>query len=307
MRIHAIVLALNEEVFIANQLRALYSLCSGISVVTQYDRDWYGRPIEPDRTIALVADFPDPEGKIHLVLRRYPDEAAARNSEMLALGARPDRGILSHGSSVSRIESFHRPPDYFFIVDADEFYDPETLPGILQYLQDRRPRGMRVHGINYVHTWNRRVPREIVPFCHFGFLRPGVLFTMRRIVSWNESRLQKLLRICRLPDVSARLWGFIECPPEVGIFHHGCWLGGRGRLIEKASKSSHQENNFAAYPEMIDTYPTTVVPTDQLPRSIREVDWPLEFFDRTDAFVADHARTEAKTALHNNNPSRNVP
>ena len=39
LRIHAIVLALNEEVFIANQLNTLYPFCCGISVITQYDRD----------------------------------------------------------------------------------------------------------------------------------------------------------------------------------------------------------------------------------------------------------------------------
>src|SRR6266513_4050250 len=103
LRIHAIVLALNEEVFIENQLRTLYPFCSGISVLTQYDRDWYGNAVKPDRSAELVLNFPDPEGKIHLVVRRFPDEAAARNAEMLALSASPDRRVMSHGSPMSRI------------------------------------------------------------------------------------------------------------------------------------------------------------------------------------------------------------
>jgi hypothetical protein len=232
MRIHAIVLALNEEQFIEHQLRTLYPFCAGISIVTQYDRDWYGDAVEPDSTVPRVLGFPDPEGKLHLVVRRLPDEAAARNSEMLSLISRPHRQVMSHGSSPERIRQFHQPPDYFWIVDADELYDPETLPAILEYLQKHRPRGMRVHGYNYVKTWNRRVPSEVVQFCHFGFIKPGILFKMRRTVSWNESRLAKLLQILRLPDFSARIWGFIECPWSVGFFHHGCWLGTKQRLIE---------------------------------------------------------------------------
>ena len=44
---------------IENQLRTLYPFCSGISVLTQYDRDWYGNTIEPDRTADLVLKFPE--------------------------------------------------------------------------------------------------------------------------------------------------------------------------------------------------------------------------------------------------------
>src|SRR5258708_15091841 len=96
LRVHAIILALNEEVFIQNHLRTLYPFCSGISVLTQYDRDWYGKPVKPDRTVELVSNFPDPEGKIHLVVRRFPDEAAARNCEMLVLSSNTHRQIMYH-------------------------------------------------------------------------------------------------------------------------------------------------------------------------------------------------------------------
>src|SRR6202043_2295373 len=108
MRIHAIVLALNEEIFIENQLKTLYPFCSGISVLTQYDRDWYGNAVVPDRTAELVLKFPDPDGKINLVVRRFPDEAAARNAEILSLMSRPDRRVMSHGSTEDRIREFYR-------------------------------------------------------------------------------------------------------------------------------------------------------------------------------------------------------
>lgn len=273
LRIHAIVLALNEERFIRNQLRTLYPFCSGISVVTQYDRDWYGRPVLPDGTAGLVLSHPDPEGKIHFVVRRFPDEAAARNAEMAGLVARPHRGVMSHGSTIERIQEFHTVPDYFWIVDADEFYDVATIPAILAHLQQRQPRGLRVHGLNYLSTWNRRVPASVMPFCHFGFIRPGVHFECRRTVSWNESRLAKLLRVLRLPDFSARCFGFEICPWEVGFFHHGCWLGDRERLVDKVAKSSHRDSNTVEYQKRVIAYPTDYVPTAELPQNIRDGSW----------------------------------
>jgi hypothetical protein len=274
LRIHAIVLALNEEVFITNQLNTLYPFCSGISVITQYDRDWYGKPVVPDRTAERVIKHRDPEGKIHLVVRRSPDEAAARNAEMLTLASPADRGIMSHGSPIERIRDFYRAPDYFLVVDADEFYDPLTLPAILEHLSKKRPNGMRVHGFNYLGSWNRRVPREVVRFCQFGFLRPGILFEMRRTVSWNESRLSKLLTMLRLPDFSARVWGFIECPVEVGVFHHGCWLGTADRLWKKASMHSHLDANRSTYVDDVNALPYEFVGASELPCNIRNGIWP---------------------------------
>lgn len=281
LRVHAICLALNEEPFIGLQLRTLYSFCSGISVLTQYDRDWYGNPVAPDRTLQIVADFPDPEGKIHLVLRRFPDEAAARNHEMLAIACHRAANVQPHGRKLADIRAFHSPPDYFLIVDADEIYDVETLPRILDHLARRRPRGLRVMGHNYVGSWNRRVPASAVSFVHFGFLRPGVLFCNRRWVSWNESRLQKACRMLRLPDFSGRIFGFETCPAEVGVFHHGCWLGDSARLLEKKRKSSHQGDLAATLIDNLAAMPSEFISEDRVPKNIREAAWPEGYLERT--------------------------
>ena len=287
LRIHAIVLALNEEVFIANQLAALYPLCTGISVLTQYDRDWYGKRVTPDATAQRVMNYPDPDGKIHLVVRRFPDQAAALNCEMAALSSQPARGVIGHGAAPEAIRRFHETPDYFWIVDADEFYDPATVPAMLALLARERPRGMRVHAYNYLGTWNRRVPMEAVPFCQFGFVRPGVRFTTIRQVSWNESRLSKLLGILHLPDFSARAFGFIECPKDVAIFHHGCWLGGYERLRAKGAKSAHKWADTPEYPPSVMNHPAVFVPTADLPASIRNGDWPADYFDAPAPAVRD--------------------
>ena len=279
MKLHAIILALNEEPFIANNLRIIYPFCSAISVLSQYDRDWYGKAVDPDKTLEIVSNFPDPAGKISIVVRRFPDEAAARNSEMLSYMTRPYHRVKSHGRKLDEIKSFHSQPDYFWIIDADEIYDPATLPAILSRLELRRPRGMRIWGINYVRTWNRPISPEVVPFFHFGFIRPGVLFEQRRTVSWNESRAAKLIRILRLPSIADRLWGFETCPANIGVFHHGCWLGRQGRLLQKVSKSSHSENNTTCYINGIDQIPTQKSSFHQIPQFIRELEWDECFFE----------------------------
>lgn len=279
LRIHAIVLALNEEPFIANVLAMLYPYCSGISVLTQYDRDWYGKPVTPDRTLDIAANYPDPEGKVHVSLRRWRDQSAALNNEMAALSSDAAKGVLGHGTPLEEIRHFHQTPDYFWIVDADEFYDPDTIPAMLALLERRRPRGMRVHAFNYVKTWNRRVPMEKVAFRQFGFVRPGVRFVTARQTSWNESRLSKLFGLLRLPDFSAALFGFIECPKEVAIFHHGCWLGDRARLAAKAAKSPHLWMDTPDYPEQVSATPYEWIATGALPSTIRDGVWPKDYFD----------------------------
>jgi hypothetical protein len=277
-KIHAIILALNEEVFMKAQLDTIYPYCSGISVITQYDRDWYGKFVTPDRTVELVLNYPDPEGKIQLVIRRLPDEAAARNMEMLSFNKESWRGIMSHGRAMADIRKFHNPPDYFWIIDADELYDVNTIPLILEYLKRKRPRGMRVTGYNYIRTWNRRVPREVIDFTHFGFIKPGILFEQRRVISWNESRLAKGLKMLSLPDLSARFYGFITCPESIGVFHHACWLGNNERIAGKFVKSSHQESRDWKV-DSVDAIHSVFVHTTALPVNIQQAQWPQHFFD----------------------------
>jgi hypothetical protein len=269
---------LNEESFIKAQLDTIYEFCNGVSVITQYDRDWYGKPVQPDATASIVLNYDDPAGKIHLVVRRSPDEAAARNMEMLSFSNESFHKIKPHGMSVDDIRNFHAPPDYFWIIDADEIYDITTLPSILEYLSEKRPKGMRVTGYNYLRTWNRRVPRDVVDFTHFGFIRPGHLFEQRRVISWNESRLSKLFKILHLPDISSRIFGFITCPENVGVFHHGCWVGDNSRIADKFRKSSHMESQQWEA-DSVNAFKTIMIDTEQLPENIKNAKWPGEFFD----------------------------
>lgn len=278
LSLHAIILALNEEAFIKVQLDTIYPICNGISIITQYDRDWYGKPVTPDLTVPIILNYPDPDGKINLVIRKLPDEAAARNMEMLSFNKRSFTKIQSHGRSIDDIKKFHKPPDYFWIIDADEIYDISTLPAIINYLIEKQPKGMRLTGYNYLRTWNNRVPRHVVDFTHFGFLKPGQLFEQRRVINWNESRLSKLFKLLRLPDFSAKLFGFINCPEHVGVFHHACWLGDNERINDKFAKSSHSESK-EWLPGSVDAFKSEFIPTNQLPLNIQQAKWPNSFFN----------------------------
>lgn len=281
MRIHAICIALNEEDFIVELLKSMYSFCSGISVITQYDRDYYGKKVVPDNTVQYALDFPDPEAKIHVITRRYNDETASRNHEMMSILSNASKGIKPHGVSIDEVKHFFAPPDYFLIVDADEIYDVETFPVIAEYVAKKKPKAMRVSAYEYGFNWNLRVPPDVWMHHQFGFVKAGVMFEERRVISWNEYRLKKLFSLLKLDQkLSNKILGYIDCPQEIGMFHHAAYIRrNKQKMIEKMSKHSHPENHDREYLEKILKQQYDFVPTDQLPINIREGNWPPEFWD----------------------------
>lgn len=282
MNIHAIIIALNEEDFIYETIKALYPFCSGLSIITQYDRDYYGKLVEPDATVRLVLSYPDPEGKIHLVIRRFNDETASRNHEMNAVIFDASKGILPHGTPINNIKSFHKKPDYFLICDADEIYDVESLPSIIDYLKVKKPNGMRVSAYEYYHNWNCRVPANIYVHHQFGFVKAGIFFCQRRVITWNELRFKKLLRLIKMPaSISNFFWNFIDCPREIGMFHHAGYIRrDNKKMSEKLSKHSHLENQQPGFLKNAINQTFEYVPTIKLPSNIREGNWPNNFFAR---------------------------
>ncbi len=283
MRIHAICIALNEEDFIIELLKSMYPFCSGISIVTQYDRDYFSKKVIPDNTVNYALNFPDAEGKIHVVARRYNDETASRNHEMMSILSDGSKGIKPHGVPLKDVKRFFEPPDYFLIVDADEIYDMNTFPAIIEYLGKKRPKAMRVSAYEYGFNWNLRVPPETWIHHQFGFVKAGVLFEERRVITWNEHRIKKLLTMLRInPKLSNNFLGYIDCPCEVGMFHHGAYVRrDKQKIVEKMSKHSHPENHDPAYLEKILRQKYDYIPTSELPQNIREGNWPSEFWDKS--------------------------
>ncbi len=284
LKIHAIIIALNEEDFIAETIKPIYQYCSGISVITQYDRDYYGKIVQPDATVNKVLDCPDPEGKIHLVVRRYNDETASRNHEMGAILHNASKGILSHGVPIEQVQAFHAAPDYFLICDADEIFDEASFPRILDYLQQKKPNGMRISGYNYFFNWNRRQPREEYVHKHFGFVKAGIYFQQRRVLNWNESRINHFFQKMGINNVGSKLYNFIDCPWEVGMMHHAGYVRrNKQKLIEKMQKHSHMEAHPPEFLEQILSQNFEFVNNQDLPINIQIGDWPESFFEKIKA------------------------
>lgn len=282
MRIHAICIALNEEDFIVELLKSMYPFCSGISIITQYDRDYFGKKVIPDNTVQYALDFPDPEGKVHVITRRYNDETASRNHEMMSILANGSKDIKPHGVPLSQVKRFFEPPDYFLIVDADEIYDVQTFPSIAEYLETKKPKAMRVSAFEYGLNWNMRVPPDIWIHHQFGFVKAGVMFEERRVINWNEYRLKKLFSLLKLKSsLSNKVLSYLDCPTEVGMFHHASYVRrDQQKMLEKMSKHSHEENHDPAHLEKVLKQRFEFIPREQLPVNIREGSWPAEFWDK---------------------------
>ena len=281
LNIHAIIIALNEEDFIAETIKPIYKHCTGISVVTQYDRDYYGKLLKPDNTINNVLNIPDPEGKIHLVVRRYNDETASRNHEMMAILSDASKGIQPHGVPIAEIKRFHKKPDYFLICDADEIFDIDTFPNILNYLALKKPNAMRISGYNYFFNWNRREPKEQYVHKHFGFVKAGILFQQRRVLNWNESRINQICKKFGLPSLGSHLFHFIDCPLEIGMMHHAGYVRkNKQKLLEKMSKHSHLEAHPPEFLEQILSQEYEFIHTLKLPINIQNGRWPDNFFEK---------------------------
>lgn len=282
MRVHAIIIALNEEDFILETIKPLYSVCSGISVITQYDRDYYGKSIEPDSTVDKVLRYPDPTGKIHLVVRKYNDETASRNHEMKSILVDASKGIMSHGVLRDKIETFHLPPDYFLICDADEIYDIESVEAIFAYLEVKKPRGMRVSAYEYIGNWNRRIQKEKYVHHQFGFIKAGLFFEQRRVINWNESRINRAFEwIAPKRNIGTKLFGFIDCPIEIGMFHHGGYVRrSKEKLREKMLKHSHLEAHKPEFLENVLAQELEYVDFSKLPINIQKGTWPTTFFEK---------------------------
>jgi len=283
MRIHAICIALNEEDFIVELLKSMYPFCSGISIITQYDRDYYGNKVIPDNTVPYALDYPDPEGKIHVITRRYNDETASRNHEMMSILCDVSKGIKPHGVPLQQVKHFFEPPDYFLIVDADEMYDVETFPAIIEYLGAKKPKAMRVSAYEYGLTWNLRVPPDVWIHHQFGFVKAGVLFEERRVINWNEYRIKKILSLLGLDrKLSNKVLGYIDCPRDVGMFHHASYVRrDRQKMMDKMTKHSHAENHDPAHLEKVLNQHYDFIAREQLPINIREGNWPAEFWSKS--------------------------
>jgi hypothetical protein len=303
MKISAIVVALNESEFIQPCIKAVYPFVNRIKVQTNYDRSWSGELICPDETIKKILAITDEAGKISLHISRIPDEALARNWLMRSDGYTLDHKHESTTSSESKIRDFCEDSDYFWIIDADEIYDPETIPNILNYIELKKPNLLKIRGLNYFKSWNY----QIFPSDNFfqpGFLKRGIIFQENRNISLPFSFLTRVIknkywaiRESSMRTIQKFIISLDYLPEEIAVFHHGAYVGNDKRIAKKIFSSVHYDERMKNWyedvwkkwtPEYKNIHPlhpevfkgVKYVPFSMLPSVIRNEEWPEGYLEK---------------------------
>ena len=188
MRITAGMIVLNGEPFIECSLRAMYEFADEIIVVEGAVENAMvaANPdgSSTDRTVEIVRNLPDPDGKITLIQGRWKDKLEQSNAYMeRATG------------------------DYVWQVDSDEMYLPDDLAAVRRMLEDDpqitmvtfycRPFWHNLHTQLVGPPWETIYHRifKRVPGAHFTTHRPptvvgedGTNLAEIRLVRANETR-----------------------------------------------------------------------------------------------------------------------
>jgi hypothetical protein len=290
LRVFAIYVVLNDAPFIEASLESVYPFAERIHVLTAHDKTWDGTVVEPDGTLDKVLAFPDPEGKIAVTRMWCPEDSLARNwlmASYVQTGRRAGR-VKPHAVAKETIEDWRRVPDFFWIVDGDEIYDPETVPRIFDYIARSRASWINVWAHVYFKTWNYRVSK-LEAFT--AFLRPG-----RYLESVRNPRVRKPIGyVGRIPLVGRTLMTKMlrmeVVPPQVGVFHHPAYVGPTERIAAKIAHTPHRDFLVSDWlervwepwtPESKNFHPThpeafpsaEYVPEEELPEIVRKRRWP---------------------------------
>jgi hypothetical protein len=289
LKLHAIYAVLNEvDLFLAS-VASIYNFVDGITVITEYDRDWTGKPVTPDGLVDTVLDRTvDPERKINLVVTAETNEARARNRAMdFASPSRRSRRVRPQHSADVSLPSI----DYFWIIDADEIYEAARIPPLLDYVGHHRKPYFRVAAHTYFKSWNYRVS-TLEWFT--AFVRSDKRFGDRR--QPFPDLLHRALSHARLAKTSMRVHGLVNIPASVGVFHHGSYVGPRPRMANKISSFSHSTQIDSSWmervwdswtPESRSFHPTdpSAFPSakrlerNELPDEIGSWPWPPGYFE----------------------------
>lgn len=293
---HAIYVVLNDLDFFEASLRSVYPHITGATVVTSYDRDRFGRTVRPDETVRrLLARELDPERKVNVLVAVDGSEASLRNRAM-SFALPPPRARRVAGVDVAASATSAPPPDWFWIIDADEIYDEDDIVRLKAFVQERPARAYHLHAYNYFRSWNWRIQQW---GNHVVLLRPGEWFgLLRHRRRTGPARVvQKLVHEGLLPErTGLRLQRARLVPRDVAVFHHGSYVGDRDRIAGKLRSSGHQgeftdrwlETVWDAWtPAMRDLHPvepswfpsTAHVPTAELPAAVRRHAWPAGWIE----------------------------
>ena len=291
LRVHAIYAVLDELPLFRASLASIYDQVDRITVITTHDRDWRGLPRDPSATTAAILSRDlDPDRKIDLIVSSETNEGRARNRAM-------DYAAASVASRAVRKQ--HRgdeplvPPDYFLIIDADEIYEANDFRRIVAYIARDRRQVYRVPCIRYFKRWNYRVDGYEWAF---AFVRAD--WRIENIRGRRASLPRRAL--ARVPSVPGRvrdaLRGFVDIPADIGVFHHGSYVGPRARMEAKLAGWGHADDVAPNWledvwdqwsveskdfnPAFPDLFPGAAeIDPAQLPDEISIHEWPSEYLD----------------------------
>jgi hypothetical protein len=291
LRVHAIYAVLDEVPLFRASVASIYPYVSGITVITAHDRDWMGEQRDASSLVATILDREiDPERKIDLIVTSEINEARARNRAMdyAAPRDRSVRVVRQHDHDPG-----FTPPDYFLIIDADEIYEATDLRRLIEYVAKRRRRVYRVPCVRYFKRWNYRITGYEWAF---AFVRADWRIQHirgRKAPLWRRA----LARVPGVPlGLQSRLRGFVDIPAEVGVFHHGSYVGPRARIEAKLGSFGHAHEverdwltevwdrwtveTIDFNPAFPGLFPSAErVDTDALPAEITARTWPAEYLE----------------------------
>jgi hypothetical protein len=291
LRIHAIYAVLDDVALFRASVASIYDHVDRITVVTTHDRDWMGRDREPSALVTTILSRElDPDRKIDLIISSETNEARARNRAMDYAAPRPaSLGVRRQHAHDSDLV----PPDYFLIIDADEIYEAGDFERIVGFVaSDRRP-VYRVPCVRYFRRWNYRVDGYEWAF---AFVRAD--WRIEHIRGRRASFVRRAAaRVPGMPaSLRARLRGFVDVPPEVGVFHHGSYVGPRARMEAKLGGWGHADDVIPNWLEEVwDTWTPAArdfnpvhpevfpgaaeIEPGSLPAEIAGRAWPPEYLD----------------------------
>jgi hypothetical protein len=277
MRVAAILLLFKERAFVEACVRAIYPVVNSICCATRHDRNFAGRPLEPDDSLEVLLRVPDPQDKICIVLQRNLEQVPGENSEARLRNAAMALDPLA---------------DYYLIVDSDEIWPEKVLRACWEEVQRTQWAAYRVSSFTYFRRWNYRVVEPGDGYRPLVFIRRGFPFKSDRQIEWHApARWKEYLRRGRKPKT-------VFFPPELRL-HHGSCVGDDERILTKLRNYGHASGvdpawfervwknfdpgirNFHYFRDKGPLYENLLAtPTAELPEEIRRCSWPEGWIEK---------------------------
>lgn len=169
MKITFGIIVLNGDFFLKQVLETIYPFAHRICVAEGPVKYWRDKGVmySTDDTIAILRDFPDPEGKLVVESRGY---------------------IEKDDQCRAWFDRVPQDTDYVFCVDSDEVHKPEYIERLIQFLEKEQPSSVGfksdsfyggfdrvIGGFERDHSFKRVL--KYIPGCYYRTHRQPTLTT----------------------------------------------------------------------------------------------------------------------------------